>query len=276
MLETIATLSLLLLTVITLLLIAVLRRSSNKTTYLGMVQQFNPDKEVTTVLPVPLHAATCDHDWETTQETVLDMPHEKKAIVILTCRRCGSIDKTVQVTSPAPPPTPPAPVPPPPPCKHDWNVVTQQNLEVAHEKKVVVVMTCRNCGQVDKTTEVTSKAPPPPSKEWTKAECCHQWDVEKRVVIDSAYEQMLKSISVKQTYGKAKVDADKQIKLNLDDAPSGMFKKTFICIRTCKKCGEIDKVIASNFDSDGPEPTEEESGIPEDVAARIPRKEKKA
>jgi hypothetical protein len=211
-----------------------------KTTYLAQPQQFNPQVDVTTVLPIPIHAATCDHDWETIVDQNLEMPHEKKIVLVMACRRCGIIDKTVQITSSPPPPSPP------PPCLHDWQTVVEQKLDVAHEKKVVIILTCRRCGQIDKTTEVTSKPPPVPAKEWSKSECRHKWETEKKVTLDSAYEQMLKSVSVNKPSGKKQIEGN--IDLDLNTAPAWMFVKRYVCVRVCNTCGEIDKIVASNFE----------------------------
>ena len=231
-----------LVSILLVIIVALKKGSLGRTTYMGTMQQFVPTKDVTTVVPVPLHAATCDHDWETVTEQALEMPHEKKIVIIMSCHRCGIIDKTVQVTSPPPPPAPE------PPCQHEWQTVIDQVLDVAHEKRAVVILTCRKCGTIDKTTEVTSKPPAPPAPQWTKANCKHDWDVEKKVVLESAYEQMLKSISVKQSYGRAKVDTEKRLDLDLNTAPAWMFRKSYVCVRVCKVCGEIDKIQTSNFD----------------------------
>jgi len=115
-------------------LLAILHKGfREKTTYLGILQKFKPQDDVTTVLPLPVHAATCDHDWETLTDHVLEMPHEKKVVLVLNCRHCGAIDKTVQVTSPEPPPPPP---PPPLPCHHEWATMTEQVLDLPHEKRL--------------------------------------------------------------------------------------------------------------------------------------------
>ncbi len=230
-------------------------------TYLGGMKEFDPNKDVTTVVPMTLGAATCTHSWTPIVDRVLEMPHEKKQILVLECRNCGMVDKTVQATSTMPPPRlviPPKPLPPPP-CKHDWTTQQLQNLDMPHEKKFVHIMVCKNCGAVDKTTEVTTPVPPPPNPPWTKDQCKHKWDVEKRVLIDSAYEQMLESIKVKASqYGTGKkVDPNKQLDLELDTAPAWMFKKTYISVRTCTVCGEIDKTIASNFEAEMPGETNE-------------------
>lgn len=219
--------------------------------YLGEIKEYKPSSDVTTVIPVPIHAATCDHDWDTISEQTLEMPHEKKFVSLLKCTRCGMLDKTVQTTSPPPPAPKP---PPPPPCLHDWQVVIEQSMEMSHEKRVLVVLTCRKCGIIDKTTECTT---PIPKRDWIKADCRHNWDVEKKVTLDSAYEQMLKSITVKTGYNGKKIDPNKELGLDLDKAPAWMFRKTSVSVRVCKTCGEVDKIIASNFDV-GEDPTEEE------------------
>jgi hypothetical protein len=173
---------------ILLVLLAILAMiHKKKMSYLGVLQRFQPQDDITTVLPIPLGAATCTHDWEKLAEHVLEMPHEKKVVLILSCRHCGSIDKTVQVTSPEPK---------------------------------------------------------------GKEECRHQWDKQKSVKLDSAYEQMLKSISVKQSYGKAKIDTDKKINLDLNKAPAWMFRKAYVCEWVCTLCGEVHTTLASNFDVD--------------------------
>ena len=118
-------------------LLAILHKGfREKTTYLGILQKFKPQDDVTTVLPLPVHAATCDHDWETLTDHVLEMPHEKKVVLVLNCRHCGAIDKTVQVTSPEPPPPEPPPPPPPLPCHHEWATMTEQVLDLPHEKRL--------------------------------------------------------------------------------------------------------------------------------------------
>jgi len=224
---------------------------NNKTKYLGALKEFDPNKDVTTLTPLSLSAATCTHSWTPIVDRVLEMPHEKKQILVLECRNCGMVDKTVQTTSALPPPAPlPKPLPPPP-CKHDWSCVQYQNLEMPHEKKFILIQTCKNCGALDKTTEVTSPVPAPA---WTKEQCKHKWDVEKRVLIDSAYEQMLESIKVRRdNYSSSKkIDPNKALDLELNKAPAWMFRKTYVSIRTCTVCGEVDKTVASNFDGDAP------------------------
>lgn len=229
-----------------------LMANKHKTTYLGMSKEFDPNKDVTTIMPLPLSAATCTHSWVPIVDRVLEMPHEKKQILVIECRNCGMVDKTVQTTSALPPPPKALP---PPPCKHDWSCVQYSNLEMPHEKRFILIQTCKNCGALDKTTEVTS---PVPATLWTKEQCKHKWDIENRVLIDSAYEQMLESIKIrKNNYSSAKtIDPNKALDLELNTAPAWMFRKTYVSIRTCETCGEVDKTIASNFDGAAPEEIE--------------------
>lgn len=229
--------------VVVIVLIVFMVRRTNKTVYLGALKEIDPSKEITTLTPVSVHAATCMHTWEVLTDKMLEMPHEKKYVLVLQCRGCGLIDKTVQNTSTAPPPAKPLP------CKHEWLTEQYQNLDMPHEKKLVLVLKCKNCGALDKTIEVTSPAP------LGKEQCRHKWDIEKRVLIESAYEQMLESIKVKvNSYSSTKkIDPNKELDLDLNEAPAWMFKKAYVSIRTCSLCGEVDKTIASNFEADAPE-----------------------
>jgi len=218
-------------------------RKGGKTVFMGRSEKIDFDKDITTVPPMPLSAATCSHNWDTIDDKMLDMPHEKKHMLVLQCRICGMLDKTVVVTSMAPKPLPP------PPCSHNWMAVTDNTLDVAHEKKVVVILTCQNCGAIDKTVETTSNPPVVPQQPLSKSECRHKWEVEKKVLLDSAYEQMLESIKVKTSnYGSSKkVDPNKELGLDLNESLPWMFKKTYIQIMKCALCGEINKTIASNI-----------------------------
>jgi hypothetical protein len=229
-----------------ILLLYLFSKKNGRAVYLGSPKEFDPKKDVTTLTPVSVHAATCMHKWDTIESKTLDMNHEKKYILVLQCTGCGTIDKTVQTTSPAPPPLKPLPAPP---CHHDWFTEQCQNLDMPHEKKCVLILKCKNCGALDKTIEVTS---PTPAPAWTKDQCKHKWDVDKRVLVDSAYEQMLESIKVKSSNYSSikKIDPNKALDLDLNEAPSWMFRKTYICTRVCSICGEIDKIITSNFNID--------------------------
>jgi hypothetical protein len=104
------------------------------------INQYNPDAEITTVCPAPFAAASCSHDWETVNETILDMPHEKKLIHVQKCCKCGLVDKTVAATSapPKPPPPPPAPPLPRSECKHRWEKEKVVTLDSAYEQMAKV------------------------------------------------------------------------------------------------------------------------------------------
>jgi hypothetical protein len=213
------------------------------------VFNFDRNVETTTKLPIPVKAALCEHNWEVLDKATLQMPHEQKYVCVAKCGLCGVIDKTVESTSKMPPPSPP---PPAPPCKHQWETVERATLEQNHESRLVVIMKCVLCGDVDKTTEVTSKPPPPPPvPPPPRSECRHKWVTDKTVTLDSAYEQMLKSIkTVGQYGGKQRIDPSKKLDLDLQQAPQWMFRKTHIQIRTCSLCGEIDKLVASNVEEE--------------------------
>jgi hypothetical protein len=227
-------------------------RRSGKTVFMGKSEKIDFDKDITTIPPLPLAAATCSHNWDVVDDKMLEMPHEKKHVLVLQCRTCGTLDKTMAVTSAPPKPLPP---PPPPACSHNWVAATDSTLDVAHEKKIVVILTCQNCGAIDKTVETTSKPPAVPQQPLPKSECRHKWEAEKRVVLDSAYEQMLESIKVKtNNYGNSKkVDPDKELDLDLNKAPTWMFKKTYVQIMKCTLCGEVNKTIASNIEGEEPD-----------------------
>lgn len=227
-------------------LVVVNLHRGGKIVFMGRSEKIDFDKDITTVPPIPISSGTCSHNWDVLDDKMLEMPHEKKHVLVLQCRSCGMLDKTMAVTSTPPKPLP---LPPPPPCNHSWTAITDNTLDVAHEKKIVVILTCKNCGAIEKTVETTSKAPQTPLP---KSECRHKWEVEKRVLLDSAYEQMLESIKVKtSSYSSTKkVDPNKELDLDLNKSPTWMFKKTYVCVRVCTLCGEIDKTIASNFDKE--------------------------
>lgn len=148
------------------------------------ISQFNDKADVTTVCPVPLASLSCSHDWEIQVEQVLDMPHEKKCIAVLSCVKCGLLDKTVQTTSLAPKPLPPPPPPPLPrsECRHKWEKEKSVVLDSAYEqmskvrgsngqwkkdakepdldeqelepwmfrKRYISVRVCTSCGEIDR------------------------------------------------------------------------------------------------------------------------------
>jgi hypothetical protein len=231
-----------------------------KTVYMGSSKEVDFNKDITTVHPLPLQSATCAHSWEVMDDKTLEMAHEKKHLLVLQCKTCGVLDKTSIITSPAPKVTPPPP-PPATPCHHNWETVVNTTLDAGHEQKVIAILTCKLCGKIDKTTEVTSPAPPPPPLPpvpLSPDTCCHKWDIDKKVLLESPYEQMLESIKVrKDSYSSAKkIDPNKALDLDLQKAPQWMFKKTYVCVRTCTKCGKLDKTIASNFGIEAEVPEE--------------------
>jgi Zn ribbon nucleic-acid-binding protein len=101
------------------------------------INQFNPDAEVTTVCPAPFAAQACSHDWEVVNETILEMPHEKRMIHVMKCLRCGLVDKTMATTSEAPKPPPPPPLPKCE-CRHRWEKEKVVTLESAYEQMAKV------------------------------------------------------------------------------------------------------------------------------------------
>ena len=237
-----------------------LKIKSAKTVYMGNPKEIDLSKDITTMHPLPFQAATCAHNWDVVDDKMLELPHEKKHVLVLQCRTCGTLDKTVAITSPAPKVTPPPP-PPPTPCHHNWETVVNTTLDAGHEQKIIAILTCKLCGKIDKTTEVTSPAPPPPAPPpvpLSPDTCCHKWDVDKKVLLESPYEQMLESIKVrKDNYSSAKkIDPNKALELDLQKAPQWMFQKTYVQILKCTKCGKLDKIIASNFGIEAEVPEE--------------------
>src|SRR5271154_4409471 len=106
----------LMLVALLVVLIFTVASKSGKTTFMGNSALIDFNKDITTVPPIPISAPMCSHHWDTIDDKMLDMPHEKKHVLVLQCRTCGLLDKTSVVTSTAPKPLPPPPLPPPPPC----------------------------------------------------------------------------------------------------------------------------------------------------------------
>lgn len=99
--------------------------------YISQSVLVKADADITTVQPVPLSATTCTHDWQVMSEKTLSVEHEQKHIVLLNCRHCGGIDKTVVTTSKVP-------VSPiewkRESCKHNWDEEKSVNLKSAFEQ----------------------------------------------------------------------------------------------------------------------------------------------
>lgn len=129
-------------------------------------------------------------------------------------------------------------------CCHTWDVLVDRTLTAPHEQSSFVILKCHKCGILDKTKVITSK---PPSPEWKKENCKHDWEEEKTVHLKSAFEQIADA-------GFAKGFDVK--KINVDDLPRDFFRKVYIKVRICKVCGEVNKIEASNYDM---EEVEEES-----------------
>jgi RNase P subunit RPR2 len=171
-------------------------------TILLPVTKLDPKAECSTVLPLPIGAEMCAHNMEVIVNERLSTPHESRLVVVLECKKCGVIDKTITVTSPPPP------------------------------------------------------APPPPKPPEPRSECRHQWVKEKSVTLESAFEQMEEILKQGATKPKKTSDARKKIvdeeeeanPFDPTSAPAWMFAKKFLRERVCSKCGEVDRVVVSNFE----------------------------
>ncbi len=190
-------------------------------TVLLPVTRMDPKAECNTVLPLPMGAEMCAHKMEVVTEKVIHAPHEERVVIVLQCIKCGAVDKTIAVTSEPPKPPPPPPRPPEP-----------------------------------------------------RSECRHDWEKEKTVTLNSAFEQMEDFLKLN---GKSKKPAStpavsrygsnskktgseepppESVFFDPANAPAWMFQKKCIKERVCKKCGEIDRVVTSNFEIEQSEETE--------------------
>lgn len=140
-------------------------------------------------------------------------------------------------------------------CNHTMDVITKEVIRAPHEERAIVILQCTKCGVMDKTIAVTSPPPkPPPEPPPPKSECRHNWVKEKTVTLDSAFEQMedflkqnaFKKIVVNKN-GKKGEEVEKVI-FDAASAPSWMFQKKCLKERICSKCGDIDRVLSSNFE----------------------------
>jgi hypothetical protein len=121
-------------------------------------------------------------------------------------------------------------------CCHSWDVMSDKVLEVSHEMKHSLVLVCHKCGTLDKTIVTTSKIPEPPKPQFRREDCCHKWDEEKSVRLESAFEQLsgAKNVNIQ--------------KLDIDSLPREFFRKVYTKVRVCRTCGEVNVVQASNYD----------------------------
>ena len=122
-------------------------------------------------------------------------------------------------------------------CPHVWEVSTERVIENNDEKKLVLIQKCSLCGILDKTVESLKK-------ERSKTECRHKWIKQKLVNIESAYEQYAGEMK------HATKDWRDSSKAWLDTKNLGpwAFRKTHVCTYVCELCGEINTIIASNYD----------------------------
>ena len=106
-------------------------------------------------------------------------------------------------------------------CTHDWTTVTDEVLETDFEKKKVVIMSCHNCGVIDKTIEVVC------------SKCKHEWKREHEIELVSPYDQL-------------NMDARNYF-ANMDIQNSAMhwFQQKVLLVFTCEHCGEIYSVTES-------------------------------
>lgn len=130
-------------------------------------------------------------------------------------------------------------------CIHEWQVVDRTLLEAAHEQRLVLVQRCPMCGLLDKTEAVTSR--PPEERE----QCRHEWEVEPGVRLHSAFEQIRSAVQKEKDRKPNGQYAEQKFKFALPEdgtPPQWMFKKAFVQVRTCRKCGEVHTVRASNYE----------------------------
>jgi len=131
-------------------LLVAIRRNSGWT---AVPREFDPSKDVTTVLPVPLGASTCIHRWVVVSEQKLSNAHQERLAVIMKCDGCGAIDKTIQAI-----PAPPQAAPPRAECRHRWDREKTVTLDSAYEQmrkaeeKIPHTQFMKKASQLDATT----------------------------------------------------------------------------------------------------------------------------
>lgn len=106
--------------------------TKNASTVLLPVTKMDLKAECTTVLPMPIGAEMCHHKMEVIANQTLHAKHEEKCVIVLQCTLCGTIDKTIAVTSPIPV-TPPPPAPKSE-CRHSWAKEKTITLSSAFEQ----------------------------------------------------------------------------------------------------------------------------------------------
>jgi hypothetical protein len=185
-------------------------------TVLLPVTKMDTKAECNTVLPLPMGAEMCNHSMDVVTNQVIRAPHEEKCVIILQCTKCGAIDKTIAVTSPPPKPPPPPPEPPPPrsECRHNW----------VKEKTITLQSAFEQMEELLKEQQKAAKA---------NGTVYKPYNPKKKATSDTAVEE----------------DVEKTV-FDPSTAPPWMFQKKCIKERICSKCGEVDRVVTSNFDVD--------------------------
>ena len=108
-------------------------------------------------------AQACHHEWGVLKEEKLQNEREQMTILILQCKYCGNLDKTVESVSL---PDPPKPTEPRSECRHHWEKQKSVELESAYEqmkgnsescesfqpwmfrKTVIIQRICSRCGEI--------------------------------------------------------------------------------------------------------------------------------
>lgn len=146
-------------------------------------------------------------------------------------------------------------------CIHRWDAVKDEVLDVGHQKKMVVILRCTECGLLHECIETTDPAPPPPKVDPPRSECRHQWSVEKSVELESAYEQMRETIKLvcgskapgqpgsqsRTTWEQVTRKLESGVLPDPDKSEAWVFRKEYVQVRTCQKCGEVLVIKASNI-----------------------------
>lgn len=197
-------------------------------------------KDCTTIHLPPIGSSICNHQWKQVSSSILKAIHEEKAVIVLECTKCGLLDKTIETTSPVPKSLPVLP------CNHQWEEIANNVLEMDHEKRLNVILKCKNCGSLDKTESVTGKIPREFMPALPKSECKHSWKLEKQLTLPSAYEQIVDMAKLAtQSRSKSRPDAPD---IDHEKLSPWMFRKTYLVERICTDCGEINTTIASNIE----------------------------
>lgn len=155
-------------------------------------------------------------------------------------------------------------------CAHKMEVVVKEIIRAPHEERAIIICECSKCGAVDKTIATTSQAPKVPIPPIPRSECKHRWVKDKSVTLESAFEQMEEILKqqneksklanpFKKKIGEEEASALKEPVFDPTTAPPWMFRKTLIQTKTCELCGEVDRVVVSNFNTEESEKETEEN-----------------